>query len=386
MKLAMSRTWAEINLDALEYNINILKNLLNNKVKILGVCKGNAYGHGILQIAKKLQELKIHMIGVSSLQEGIKLRKNGIIIPILCLGQSNPEFIDLIIKYDITQVIENLEFGKAFSQKALGKRKMKAHVTIDTGMGRIGFFWPKEGDCNNDEKKAISNKILELCKLEGLEIEGIFTHFANADNKEYTYSQIKKFNEVLDYMKKEGINFKITHAAASVGTLKYPDAHFGKGRFGLTMYGYASNKTGNKESDLKFMPLMTLKSRISTVRKLPKGSNVGYECTYELKRDSIIAVVPFGYADGFPRTLSNKANVKIHNKLCPILGCVCMDNIMVDVSDFKDEIKAGDIAIVLDEELLIENAKNANTIIHELLSQISPSINRIYINKNKLSL
>lgn len=171
MKLAMSRTWAEINLDALENNIKILKNLLNNKVKILGVCKGNAYGHGVLQITKKLQELKIDMIGVSSVQEGIELRKNGIIVPILCLGQSNPELTDLIIKYDITQVVENLEFGKAFSQKALGKGKMKAHVTIDTGMGRIGFFWPKEGDCNIEEKNAISNKILNFVNWKVLKLK-----------------------------------------------------------------------------------------------------------------------------------------------------------------------------------------------------------------------
>ena len=215
-RLAMARTWAEINLDALENNVNILKGLLTNGAKFLGVCKANAYGHGMVQIAKKLQELKIDMIAVASVQEGIELRKNGIILPILCFGQSNPDLTDLIIKYDITQTVENLEFGKLFSKKALenGKEKMKVHVKIDTGMGRIGFFWPKEGDCNQEEKNSTSNEISELFKLEGLEIEGIFTHFADADNKEFTHSQIKKFNEVLEYMKKKGINIKIAHAAA----------------------------------------------------------------------------------------------------------------------------------------------------------------------------
>ena len=158
------------------------------------------------------------------------------------------------------------------------------------------------------------------------------------------------------------------------------------GRFGLIFYGYTSTETGNIDSDLKLIPLMTLKSRISTIRTLPKGTSVSYGCTYELKRDSVIAVLPIGYADGFPRCLSNNANIKINNKLLPILGRICMDMVMVDVTDVKEEVKAGDIAIVLDEELAIENAKNANTIIHELLSQILSRVNRVYINKGKMSL
>ena len=207
-------------------------------------------------------------------------------------------------------------------------------------MGRIGFFWPGEEDSKEEEKNEITKEIVELCKLPGLDAEGIFTHFADADNKEYTYSQINKFNEVLDYLSKSGINFKLSHAAASTGVLKYPEAHFNMGRFGLILYGYASTDIGNKESNLNLKPLMTVKSRISTVRSLPKSSTVSYGCTYELERDSIIAVVPIGYADGFPRCLSNIARVKIHNNLCPILGRVCMDMIMVDVTDVKEEVKA----------------------------------------------
>ena len=209
LRLAMSRTWAEINLDAFENNVNTIRSLLTNGTKFLAVCKANAYGHGMIQIAKKLQELKVDMLAVASVEEGIELRKNGIIIPILCFGQSSPELTDLIIKYDITQTVENLEFGKIFSKKALGKGKMKVHIKIDTGMGRIGFLWPKEGECNIEEKNSIANEISELFKLEGLEIEGIFTHFANSVNKEYTHSQIKKFNEVIEYMKKKELILKL---------------------------------------------------------------------------------------------------------------------------------------------------------------------------------
>ena len=387
LKLAMSRTWAEINLDNLERNIKNLRGLLRNNAKFLGVCKANAYGHGMVQIAKKLQECNADMIAVASVQEGIELRKKGITIPILCLGQSSSDLTNLICKYKITQTIENFEIGKEFSQKAVQlQKKVKIHIKIDTGMGRIGFFWPEEGELNEDEKNKTAQKILELCNLPGLEPEGIFTHFADGDNEEYTNSQIKKFKEALEYLSNLGLKFPIAHAAASTGIIKYPYAHFDMGRFGIILYGYASTETGNKESDLNLIPIMTIKSRISSVRNIPKGSTVSYGCTYKLKTDSTIAVIPIGYADGFPRCLSNKANVKIHNKLCPVLGRVCMDMMMVDVTSIKDEVKAGDIATIFDEELITESAKKANTIIHEILSQILSRVNRIYIDKGRFVL
>ena len=158
------------------------------------------------------------------------------------------------------------------------------------------------------------------------------------------------------------------------------------GRFGFFLYGYFSDIKTNTDSNFKLIPIITLKSRISTIRKMPKGSTISFNCTYELKRDSVISILPIGYADGFPRCLSNNANVKIHNKLCPILGRVCMDMLMVDITDVKEEVKAGDIAIVFDEELIKENAKNAKTIIAELLNKIMTRVNRVYINKGKLSL
>lgn len=387
IKIAMTRTWAEINLDSLENNVEILKAKLTNNAKFLGVCKANAYGHGDLAVAKKLQECKIDFIAVACVQEGVQLRKNGITIPILCLGQSAPELSKLICKYDITQAVENLENGKAISENALKiQKKIKVHVKIDTGMSRIGFYWPEAGDAQKDEKDKTSKKILELCKLPGLEIEGFFTHLADADDEKYSLSQINKFKEAKEYLSKLGINFKIAHCLSSVGVLKYPEAHFNMGRFGLVLYGYASTETGNKDSDLNLIPVMTLKSRISAVRKLPKGCSISYGCTYTLKRDSIIAVLPIGYADGFPRCLSNKANVKIHNKKCPVLGRICMDMMMADVTDIKEEVKEGDTAIIFDEELITEDAEKAGSIIHELLSQVLPRVTRIYINNGKMSI
>jgi len=387
LTLAMSRTWAEINLDSLEKNIKILKGILKNNAKFLGVCKANAYCHGLVRVARKLEECKADYIGVSCVEEAIKLRKNGITMPILCFGQSDPELTNLICKYDITQTVEDSENGKLISEKAIKlKKKIRIHVKIDTGMGRIGFYWPEAGYFKIDEKKERAKVILELCQLPGIEAEGIFTHFADTDNEEYTHSQIRKFKEALEYLSNIGIKFKIAHASASVGILKYPEAHFNMGRFGLILYGYVSTEIGNKDSNLNLIPVMTIKSRISAVRKLSEGLTVSYDCTHKLKRDSIIAVIPIGYADGFPRCLSDKANIKIHDKKFPILGRVCMDMIMADVTDAKIEVKAGDTAVIFDEELFIEDAQKASTIIHEIISQLLPRVTRIYIDKGKMTL
>ena len=387
LKIAKSRTWAEINLDALENNVNILRKFLTKNEKFLAVIKADAYGHGLIPVAKKLQQCKVDMFGVAAVQEAIKLRENGIKTPILILGQSPPELAEEICEYNITQAIENLEIAKIFSQKALElEKKIKIHIKIDTGMGRIGFYWPGETKDKNSDKKEklkIAKNILEVTKLPGLEVEGIFSHFADADNKEYSSIQISKFIEVNKYLSELGCNIKIRHLSASVAIVNYPEAHFDMDRFGLILYGYASTVTGNKEINYNLIPLMTIKSKITAVRKLPKDTTISYGCTYKLKRDSIIAVVPCGYADGFPRILSNKVNIKIHNKLFPIVGRVCMDMMMVDVTDAKNEIKPGDIAIVFDGDLFVEGAQKAGTIIHEMLTDILPRVTRIYISKGK---
>ncbi len=380
-KIAMSRTWAEIDLDALEHNVKILRGLLRNGAKFLGVCKANAYGHGMLAVARKLQECGADMLAVASVAEGIELRENGVTIPILCLGQSEPELAELICKYGITQAVEDFENANLLSQRAVEiNRKIKIHVKIDTGMGRIGFFWDKHNH-------QAANEIAELCKLPGLDAEGIFTHFADADEPDYTELQIEKFNDALETLSQLGVTFRISHAAASVGVLKYPHAHFNMGRFGLVLYGYESTENGNEGSNLGLRPVMTVKSKISAVRKLPENYTVSYGRTCKLSRDSLIAVLPIGYADGFPRILSNKANVKIHGKICPVIGRVCMDMIMADVTDIAnsgESVKAGDVAVIFDEELVTDDARKAGTIIHEILSEILPRVTRVYVENTNL--
>ena len=374
MDLSTSRTWAEINLKSLEKNIEILRTQISNQTKFLAVVKANAYGHGLIEISKKLEQLKIDMFGVATVEEALKLRENQIKTPILVLGQSSPELFDLISDNEITITIENIEIARNFSNFARNK-KIKIHIKIDTGMGRLGFFWPED----EKSKKKLSSEIKKISFFPGLKIEGIFTHLAKTTDKHFTNNQIKKFKEAIEYLNNLGLKFNIIHACASSATLNYPSAHFDMCRFGLVMYGYESTENGNKNGKLNLEPILKVKSKISAIRNLPKDSKIGYDCTFTLKKDSKIAVVPVGYGDGFPRNLSNKANVKINGILCPIVGRVCMDMIMVDVSNVE-EVNEGDVAVVFDEDLIEDDVKKSGTIIHEILCGILPRVKRVYVN------
>ena len=242
-------------------------------------------------------------------------------------------------------------------------------------MGRLGFFWPED----EKSKKKLSSEIKKISFFPGLKIEGIFTHLAKTTDKHFTNNQIKKFKEAIEYLNNLGLKFNIIHACASSATLNYPSAHFDMCRFGLVMYGYESTENGNKNGKLNLEPILKVKSKISAIRNLPKDSKIGYDCTFTLKKDSKIAVVPVGYGDGFPRNLSNKANVKINGILCPIVGRVCMDMIMVDVSNVE-EVNEGDVAVVFDEDLIVDDVKKSGTIIHEILCGILPRVKRVYVN------
>lgn len=379
-KIATSRTWAEINLNALENNFYILKNLLAPNSKFAAVCKANAYGHGLVKIAERLQNLGADYICVASVQEGITLRENNINIPILCIGQVEPDLANLIARYKITQAVGDFENAELLSQYANQNNvQIKIHVKLDTGMGRLGFYWPDE-DASENLKLTTAHEIASLCKLPNLEAEGLFTHFSKADEDyDYTEMQFKKFNEAQKFLKELGINFKITHAAASSGFLSAKKFHLDMCRFGIALYGYSYPDTGNEKLNIGLQPVMTVKSKIAAVRFLPAGSKISYGGTYELTRPSKLAVIPAGYADCIPRDLSNKARVKIHNVKCNLIGRVCMDMVIADVTDLKDDLKAGDVAIIYDEDLMMEAVKKSGTIIDEVVCRVLPRVNRIYI-------
>lgn len=384
LEIAMSRTWAEINLDEFTHNIKTLRNILNPHSKFLGVVKANAYGHGSIKCARKLQECGADYLAVASVTEGIELRKNGITLPILCLGQADTNMAKLMCEYNITQAVGDYENGKSLSDYAVSvNKKIRIHVKIDTGMSRTGFYWPES---NQELKTRTANEILKLCRLPGIYPEGIFTHFAIADDDpEFTREQLKRFIDAQSHMHELGVDFEISHSAASVGVLNYPEAHLNMGRFGLVLYGYADTEKGNEGSNIDLHPVMSVKSRITAVRNLPKGATISYGRTHTLRRDSMIAVLPVGYADGLHRLLSNNFCVKIHDMKCPVLGRICMDMTMIDVTDIEN-VKAGDIATVFDGELVPIAAKNAGTIIHEIVCSPSVRVPRVYINHGKLSI
>ncbi|MBQ7170311.1 MAG: alanine racemase [Synergistaceae bacterium] len=382
LELALSRTWAEINLDDLAVNMRILRKTLTPSAKFLAVVKANAYGHGMIRCAKKLQECGVDWLAVATVPEGVELRKNGITLPVLCLGQADPGLASLMADYRITQAVGDSSNAKALSDYAQSAGKViSIHIKVDTGMSRTGFWWPSDPD----SKDLTAREIFGVCNMPGLYAEGMFTHFAAADgDSDFTRLQLSRLLEARDYLREMGREFELVHAAASVGVLDYPAAHLDMGRFGLVLYGYASTETGNEESKLGLHPVMTVKSRITAVRTLPAGTTISYGRTYTLRRDSVIAVIPAGYADGVHRVLSNNYGVKIHGAACPVLGRVCMDMMMADVTALPS-VKAGDVAVLLDGELAPIAAKNAGTIIHEIVCSPSARVPRVYIDGGKMS-
>ncbi len=374
MDTTKMRTWAEIDLAALEHNYRVLRALAPQGCRFLGLCKADAYGHGALPVAKKLQELGADMLAVACVDEAAQLRRGGITLPILCLGKTPLELTPMLLEYDVTQAVEDLETGEALSQaaQAAGK-KLTIHVKLDTGMSRLGFFW------RQDTAQETADRIAKLCRLPGLEAEGMFTHFADADGDEtYTMDQFTCFLDAKAALEQRGITFKICHCAASAAVLNYPCTHMDMIRPGVALYGYypAPGMEGLDGPGLE--PVMTVKSRIAAVRALPKGTCVSYGCTATLERDSRLAVVPIGYGDGYPRGLSNHMTMKIRGRECPVVGRICMDMCMVDVTDVPDAA-AGDEAVVYDGPLMERAAQLTDTIVYELMCHIAPRIPRVYL-------
>lgn len=376
MDTTKMRTWAEIDLAALEHNYRALRAMAPQGCRFLGLCKADAYGHGALPVAKKLQELRADMLAVACVDEAAQLRRGGITLPILCLGKTPVELTPMLLEYDVTQAVEDLETGEALSRAAQeAGKKLTIHVKLDTGMSRLGFFWRQE------TAQATADRIASLCRLPGLEAEGMFTHFADADGDEtYTMDQFTRFLDAKAALEQRGITFKICHCAASAAVLNYPCTHMDMIRPGVALYGYypAPGMEGLDGPGLE--PVMTVKSRIAAVRALPKGTCVSYGCTATLERDSRLAVVPIGYGDGYPRGLSNRMVMKIRGQECPVVGRICMDMCMVDVTDVPDAA-AGDEAVVYDGPLMERAAQLTDTIVYELMCHIAPRIPRVYLGE-----
>lgn len=343
------RIRADIDFNAIRTNVKTLKSRIPEEKKMLAVIKANAYGHGAVEVAKALDGL-VDYYGVACLDEAVELRLADVVKPVLILGKTDDSLFPELIKYDITQTIFDLEQANALSETAvrLGKTA-KVHIKIDTGMNRIGFTCAKINVLD----------IAAITKLPALEAEGIYTHYFKADEKDKTSAigQMEAFNQMIKWLEKEGVTFKLRHISNSAGIMEMPNETYDMVRAGIAIYGLYPSEEMDKEACV-LHPAMELKAHITNVKWVHAGETIGYGGTYTLKEDRRIATVEVGYADGYPRALSNQGRMLVRGKYAPIVGRVCMDQTMIDVTDIpeaqvRDEVvlvgKQGDGIITVEE-------------------------------------
>lgn len=374
------RTWAEVDLNAAEHNFNIIKEKAKGS-KICCVVKADGYGHGANVLSKLYEDLGADFLAVSNIDEAEELRDYGIKLPILILGYTPVNDAKRLLKLRLTQAVYSLDFAKELSAKCqeLGE-KLNVHIKIDTGMSRIGFLCQSFPRDNNS-----IDEIAEACSLKGLNAEGLMAHFSVADEgeegREYTNAQLAAFDYTVEALKERGINFDIIHHANSAGTEGYENAHKSMVRAGVILYGLAPSP--KLEGALPLKPLMTLKTSVASVKKIYKGTTVSYGRTFEAEEDMTVATVTIGYADGYFRDFSNKGYMLLKGRKCKILGRVCMDQTIIDVSDIED-VKIGDEVVVFSatESPTVNDLANfADTINYEIICAVSKRVPRYY-NKN----
>src|SRR5699024_8058305 len=367
-------TWAEINLDNINFNLNNIKKLLKEDTKICTVLKANAYGHGSVEIAKFLENKNVDYFAVARLEEAIELRENNIKMPILCLGFVPEESLEYAIKNNITLTIYSLETAKKLNDisEKIGVNA-NIHIKIDTGMSRIGFEVNEES----------IDQIIKIANLKNLYIEGIYTHFAKSDeiDKDFTYKQVNRFKFIIDNIEKKGINITIKHVSNSAAIMDLPNLNFNMVRCGIVLYGcYPSDEVIKDRLQLK--PAMTLKTRVSHIKELKEGTGISYGLRYKTRKQEKIATIPIGYADGFTR-MQNNPKVSINNEVFNVVGRICMDQCMVRI-DKDIDIKIGDEVIIFGESNISADdiAKDLGTINYEILCMVSRRVDRIYKERN----
>ncbi|MBQ8794967.1 MAG: alanine racemase [Clostridia bacterium] len=376
----LRRTWAEVDLAAAEENFNIIREKAKGS-KICCVVKADGYGHGAKVLSKLYESLGADYLAVSNIDEAEELRDYGISLPILILGYTPVNDAKRLIRLKLTQAVYCLDFAKALAEKCqeLGTA-LDVHIKIDTGMSRIGFL------CQSFPRDNSSiEEIVQACSLKGLNPTGIMAHFSVADEgeegKAYTENQLENFDYTVKALRERGVEFDIIHHANSAGTEVYENAHKTMVRAGIILYGLAPSS--KLEGALPLKPLMTLKTSVASVKKIYKGTTVSYGRTFEADKDMTVATVTIGYADGYFRDFSNKGYMLLKGKKCRILGRVCMDQTIIDISDVED-VKIGDEVVVFSASgspSVNELAEFADTINYEVICAVSKRVPRYY-NKN----
>ena len=370
-----NRVYATVNLDAIVKNLENMKKNIQEDTKIIAVLKADGYGHGAVPIAKHIEPLPyLWGIAVATVEEGMILRKNGITKPILILGYTFSDDYDTIIEQEMRPAVFTLKMARELSKAAVRlKKPAKIHIKIDTGMSRIGY---------RNLEQAVP-EILEISALDGIEIEGIFTHFARADETDPApaYQQMETFEQFIHALEEKGLSISVKHCSNSAGILRMKEANMNVVRAGIILYGlYPSDEV---EKDLvPLEPAMELKSHIVYIKTLEPGVAVSYGGTYVTSRPTRVATIPVGYADGYCRGLSNKGFVLIHGKKAPILGRICMDQFMVDVTDIPEAQEADEVTLLgrdQKEQITMEELGNlSGRFNYEFACCISRRVPRIY--------
>lgn len=345
-------TWAEINLNNLAYNFKQIKKILLPKTLIMVCVKADAYGHGLVAVAKRLTRIGADYLGVASIDEGISLRQNNINLPVLVLGAVLKKDIAPLFRYRLKPTVSTEDFVFALNRKgrSLGK-PINIHIKVDTGMGRLGILY-----------KDAFRFVKKIRNLEFINIEGIFTHFPLADkDRDFTLRQIDLFKRLIIELDKEGIHIPLAHAANSMGVIAYKNSHFNMTRPGLALYGLYPARN----LKIKLKPVLSLKTKITHYKRVPRRWGISYGHTYTTQRQTTIVTLPIGYGDGYPRNLSNRAEILIRGKRFRISGTICMDQITVDV---------GNLPIRLGEEAVLIGCQGKNRITAEELAGLSGTI------------
>ena len=371
------RVQARINLDAIYKNLENTRKKLNKNTKLMVIIKADGYGHGAVPIAWMVDSI-VDAYGVAIVEEAVELREAGITKPILILGHSSKEEFEQVIQYDITQTIYTLQMAEDLSKVASSlNKKAKIHLKLDTGMSRIGF---------KDDEESIK-QIESISALKGIEITGMFTHFACADMTDKTSAkkQYQRYEAFAKRLEQVGVYPEVKHVSNSAAIMDLPDTYLNMVRSGITTYGLYPSEEVNKQN-LILYPAMELLSKVIYVKEVEPGTGIGYGSTYIAKQTIRVATVPVGYADGYPRVLSNKGYVLIHGKKAPILGRICMDQFMVDVTEIPETKYDDDVVLIGvdgDETITVEELANmAYSFNYEFVCDISKRVPRVYV-RNK---
>ena len=371
------RTWAEIQLSSVKHNFKVIRQQVGYDVKICCVIKANAYGHGAVQLARVYEKLGADFFAVSNIEEAMQLRHSNITLPILILGYTDPRCASLLATNDISQCVFSEEYGERLSEQAVKDGcSVKIHIKLDTGMGRIGF------PCRKENRLPIS-EISRVCKLQGLIPEGIFTHFASADEgnfgEDFTKHQFMCFLKTIEEMSHIGVNFQIKHCANSAAIFEYPEMHLDMVRAGVVLYGLQPSSELRNCGDLE--QVMTLHSVITHIKTVEKEDSISYGREYVAEEPRRVATIPIGYADGLWRS-NAKENlmIEIEGQFAPVIGRICMDQCMIDVTDLNNVQVGTQVTVygLTPKNSIDSIAKRNNTINYEIVCALGERVPRVY--------